>query len=190
MAKEELKVISLKNQRAWESWVSAHLASTGTWLKLAKQSARTKSLTYQEALEVALCFGWIDGQKKSFDEHYWLQKFGPRGSRSIWSKINRSKAERLIREGRMEPSGFAAVESAKRSGQWDRAYDSQKTAEPPRDFLKVLNKNGRAKAFFGSLDSQNRYAVLFRIHNAKKAETRAKRIEKFVAMLERHEKLH
>ncbi len=183
--------ILFKNQRAWKAWIAKHYdSSEGVWLRLSKNSAALKSLSYQEALEIALCFGWIDGQKRAYDEESWLQRFIPRGSRSIWSKINRSKAEKLIREGRMQQPGLAAIERAKQNGQWERAYDSQRTAAPAKDFEEILSRRPKAKAFFESLDSHNRYAVLFRIQNAKKLETRKRRIEKFVGMLERHEKLH
>ena len=186
----ELPIRKFVNQNAWESWLSAHHSSIGLWLKFAKKSAIAKSLTYQDALEVALCYGWIDSQKRSFDDQHFLQRFGPRGARSIWSRINRSKAEQLIRAGRMKAAGQAAVDRAKQNGQWDKAYDSQKTVVPPNDFMEALRSKPVAKNFFDSLDSQNRYAILFRIHTATKAETRAIRIEKFVDMLERHEKLH
>ena len=183
--------IIFKNQRAWETWIAKHYdSSEGVWLRLAKSSAALKSLSYQESLETALCYGWIDGQKRAYDEESWLQRFIPRGSRSIWSKINRSKAERLVREGRMQKPGLAAIDRAKQNGQWERAYDPQRTATPARDFEKILNGSPRAKVFFESLDSHNRYAVLFRIQSAKKPETRQRRIEKLVGMLERHEKLH
>ncbi len=186
----ELPIRKFATQNAWESWLSAYHSSIGLWLKFAKKGAIAKSLTYQEALEVALCYGWIDSQKRSFDDQHFLQKFGPRGTRSIWSRINRSKAERLIRDGRMKAVGMAAVDRAKQNGQWDKAYDSQKTVLPPTDFMRALKAKPAAKAFFDSLDSQNRYAVLFRIHTAKRTETRANRIQNFVDMLERHEKLH
>jgi uncharacterized protein YdeI (YjbR/CyaY-like superfamily) len=186
-----LPVAHFKNQKAWKAWISKHYSvSDGVWLRLSKKSATLKSLSYQEALEVALCYGWIDGQKKTYDEQSWLQRFSPRGRRSIWSKINRSKAERLVQEGRMHQAGLAAIEKAKQNGQWEKAYDSQKTATPAKDFEEVLHDRPKAKAFFESLNSQNRYAILFRIHNAKKAETRKKRIEKFILMLEKHEKLY
>ncbi len=186
-----LPIVFFKNQRAWEVWLSKNNnLSKGIWLRLSKKISKLESLSYQEALETALCYGWIDGQKKTYDKESWLQRFGPRGPRSLWSKINRTKAERLIQQGRMHPEGLAAVEKARRSGQWERAYDSQKTAKPERDFEKALTRRPKAKAFFEELDSQNRYAILYRIHNAKKAETRQKRIERYIEMLERHEKLH
>ncbi|HET9223725.1 MAG TPA: YdeI/OmpD-associated family protein, partial [Roseiflexaceae bacterium] len=138
----------------------------------------------------ALCYGWIDGQKKSHDEASWLQKFTPRGAKSIWSKVNREKALSLIESGQMQPAGLAAVESAKQDGRWEAAYDSQSAAGVPDDLQAELDRNPTAKAFFSTLNSRNRYAILFRIQTAKKAETRAKRIQEFVGMLERHEKLY
>ena len=148
------------------------------------------SITYAEAVDVALAWGWIDGQKGKFDEAWWLQKFTPRGSRSMWSKINREKAIALIAAGKMMPSGLAEVERAKKDGRWDRAYESQSRASLPEDLEKALAKNPRAKKFFATLDSRNRYAVLFRVQHAKKAETRARRIAQFVEMLAKGEKLH
>ena len=147
-------------------------------------------MSYAEALEVALCYGWIDGQKKSYDEATWLQKFTPRGHRSIWSKINREKAEELIRNGQMKPAGLQAIKRAKQNGRWEAAYDSPSQASVPDDFQAALDKNSTAKAFFAALNRQNRYAILFRLQTAKKAETRTKRIEQFIRMLAKHEKLY
>jgi uncharacterized protein YdeI (YjbR/CyaY-like superfamily) len=191
MSRSELPTALFKSQDDWESWLIRNSnLSTGIWLRIAKKSSGLESVSYPEALEVALCYGWIDGQKKSLDEASWLQRFGPRGPGSIWSKINRSKAEELIRQGRMQALGLAAIEKAKERGQWGKAYDSQKTAVPDKDFEKALKGSPKAKAFYETLNSQNRYAILFRIHNVKKQETREKRIEKFIQMLERREKLH
>jgi uncharacterized protein YdeI (YjbR/CyaY-like superfamily) len=142
-------------------------------------------VTYEEALDVALCYGWIDGQKGSFDDKYWLQKFTPRRAKSIWSRINTEKAGRLIASGEMKPSGLKAIEAAKQDGRWDAAYSSQKNISVPADFQLALGKNGKAKAFFDSLTSAKRYSFLFRIVTAKKAETREKRIRQFVEMLEK-----
>lgn len=167
-----------------------HNTSVGVWLKLAKKDADAQSVSYDEAVETALCFGWIDGQKQAHDEQFWLQKFTRRSDKSIWSKINKEKALALIKAGRMQPSGLKEVERAKADGRWDAAYDSASTATVPADFQSALDGNARAKDFFGSLDGRNRYAILFRIQTAKKAETRAKRIAQFVQMLERHEKIH
>lgn len=184
-------VMLFKRQRAWETWLANHHdSSPGLWLRLAKKSAGLQSVTYQEALAVALCFGWIDGQRKSYDDSSWLQKFTPRRARSIWSKINRAKAQKLIEEGRMQAPGLAAIESAKENGCWEAAYDSFKSSVPPPDLQAALDKRPKARAFFATLNSQNRYAILFRIQTARKTETRRKRIEQFIRMLERHEKLY
>lgn len=175
----------------WERWLrSHHESSPGVWLMIAKKGSALASVSYAEALEAALCHGWIDGQKQAHDSEAWLQKFTPRGPRSIWSKINREKAEQLIASGRMTPAGLKATENAKRNGQWENAYQSPKGSTIPEDFLVALAKSGKAKNFFETLNSANRYAILFRIQTAKKAETRARRIEQFIAMLERHEKIH
>jgi uncharacterized protein YdeI (YjbR/CyaY-like superfamily) len=148
------------------------------------------SINYSEALDVALCYGWIDGQKKSYDETSWLQKFTPRGAKSMWSKINREKAQALIDSGQMKPAGLQAIEAAQKDGRWEAAYDSQSNATVPEDFQAALDANPEAKRFFSTLNSVNRYALLFRIHQAKKAETRSKRIHDFIAMLERNEKIY
>ena len=187
----ELPVRLFEDAAAWEAWLAKqHARSTGLWLRIAKVASNVKTVSYAEALEVALCYGWIDGQKRAFDEATWHQKFTPRGKRSIWSKINREKAERLIAGGRMQSAGLEAVERAKASGQWDSAYDSHRTAGVPDDLQRALDANPGAKAFFATLNSANRYAILFRIQTAKRAETRAKKIEQFVGMLERHEVIH
>jgi uncharacterized protein YdeI (YjbR/CyaY-like superfamily) len=191
MSQSALPTVGFKNQGAWQSWLVKNCKiSTGIWVRIAKKSSGLESVSYPEALEVALCFGWIDGQKKPLDESSWLQRFGPRGPRSIWSKINRSKAEELIRQGRMQETGLLAIENAKENGKWENAYESQKTAIPAKDFERALKGNLKAKAFYETLNRQNKYAILFRLHNVKKQETREKRIEKFIEMLERHEKLY
>ena len=180
-----------RTRAAWEDWLTKHGASApGLWLKLGKGVSLKETVSYQEALDAALCHGWIDGQKKSLDDRYWLQKFTPRGPRSIWSRPNRERAEKLIEAGRMLPAGLAAIERSRKSGMWDAAYDSQRTARPPGDLLAELKKSPAAEAFFASLDSHNRYAILFRIQTAKLPSTRKSRIEKFVRMLENGEKLH
>ena len=159
-------------------------------MKLAKRDSGIASVTYEEALDVALCYGWIDGQKKGFDEIYWLQKFTPRGPKSIWSKINTEKVERLIKSGEMQPAGLKAIEAAQKDGRWDAAYASQKNISIPEDFQAALEKNKKAKDFFATLKSSERYSFLFRIQTAKKAETRTKRIQQFIEMLEKNEKFH
>jgi uncharacterized protein YdeI (YjbR/CyaY-like superfamily) len=187
----ELPILPFEGQKDWTAWLDKnHATSSGVWLKLAKKSSDIKSVTYDEALEVALCYGWIDGQKKSHDVTSWLQKFTPRGPRSIWSKINTEKALRLIESGRMKPAGLRSVESAKQDGRWEAAYAAQSKAVVPDDLQAELDQNSTAKAFFATLDSRNRYAILHRIHTAKKAETRAKRIEKFIQMLANEEKIY
>jgi uncharacterized protein YdeI (YjbR/CyaY-like superfamily) len=159
-------------------------------MKIAKPSAGVASVGYAEALEIALLFGWIDGQKQKLDADFWLQKFTPRGAKSRWSERNRASATRLMREGRMRPAGLAAVESAKRDGRWDRAYASQARATVPADLQRALDAKPEALAFFRTLDSANRYAILYRVQDAKKPETRAKRIADFVGMLARGETIH
>ena len=159
-------------------------------MQLAKKDADALSVSYDEAIEVALCFGWIDGQERAYSDEFWLQKFTRRSDKSIWSKINRDKALDLIKASKMKPAGLKEIERAKLDGRWDAAYDSSSKATVPGDFQSALDGNARAKAFFETLDSRNRYAILFRLQTAKKAETRAKRISQFVLMLERHEKLH
>ena len=187
----ELPILPFANKKKWADWLTKqHDKSAGVWLKLAKKDSGIPSVTYDEALEVALCYGWIDGQKKGFDDQYWLQKFTPRGPKSIWSKINTVKAEKLIASGEVKPAGLKAIELAKQDGRWEAAYDSQKTMSVPDDFQAALEKNKKAKAFFATLNSVNRYAILFRIQTAKKAETRARRIQQSVEMLERNEKLY
>ena len=165
----ELTIVPFESKKKWADWLAKeHQKSAGVWLKLAKKDSGISSITYEEALDVALCYGWIDGQKKGFDDHYWLQKFTPRGRKSIWSKINTEKAERLIASGEMKPAGLKAIEAAKQDGRWEAAYASQKNIAVPEDFQAALNENKEAKAFFGTLNSVNRYAILFRIHQAKK----------------------
>jgi uncharacterized protein YdeI (YjbR/CyaY-like superfamily) len=187
----ELPILPFANKKKWSDWLAKqHDKSSGVWLKLAKKDTGIPTVTYEEALDVALCYGWIDGQKKGFDNQYWLQKFTPRGAKSIWSKINTEKAQKLIASGEMKPAGLKAIEAAKQDGRWEKAYEGQKTITVPEDFQAALDKNKRAKAFFGTLNSVNRYAVLFRIHNAKKPETRTKRIQQFVEMLEKGDKLY
>jgi len=187
----ELPIVSFANARAWSKWLATnHASSRGVWLKIAKKGATSASITYVEAVEVALAWGWIDGQKGKLDEAWWIQRFTRRGPKSIWSKVNREKAVALIETGNMKPPGLAEVERAKRDGRWEAAYESQSRATVPPDLAKALAANPRAARFFETLESHNRYAVLFRIHTAKKAETRAMRIEKFVAMLAKHEKVH
>jgi uncharacterized protein YdeI (YjbR/CyaY-like superfamily) len=190
-AVSETPVLSFATQQAWRSWLeSNHAGSNGVFLQIAKKGSPTTSVTSPEALEVALCYGWIDGQAKSVDAVCYLQKYTPRRPRSIWSRINRDKALRLIDGGLMRPAGLAAIEQAKLDGRWDAAYAGSRSIEVPEDLQAALERNPNAAAFFKTLNSQNRYAILFRLHTAKKAETRAKRLEQFVGMLARQETLY
>lgn len=183
--------LTMKAQADWEAWLEQHGAkSSGVWLRLAKRGAEHPTVSYAEALESALCFGWIDGQKRAEDDHYWLQRFTPRTSKSIWSKINRAKAEVLVASGRIRAAGLQEIERAKKDGRWDAAYSSASTATIPHDLQEALDANRKAKEFFATLDSQNRYSVLFRIQAAKRRETRARKIAQFVEMLGKGEKIY
>ncbi len=187
----EIPVLDFPSPKAWEQWLRANNGSSaGIWMRIGKGENNHLSVKYQDALDTALCYGWIDGQKKKYDETAWLQKFTPRQPRSIWSKRNRERAELLIREGRMRKPGLAAIETAKRNGRWTSAYESQTNAPVPIELRKALDRNPRARKFFESLDSANRYSIIFRLQTAKKEETRRKRLERFVEMLERGEPLH
>ena len=180
-----------KSKKDWAVWLEKnHGKSSGLWLRVAKKDSGVRSVSYKEALDVALCYGWIDGQKKPENEKTWLQRFLQRSSKSIWSKINREKALGLIASGDMKAAGLEAIENAKKNGRWEAAYDSPSGAAVPKDFQDALDGNARARAFFESLDRANRYAVLWRIQTVKKAETRARKIRDFVEMLERGEKIH
>ena len=186
-----LQILAFATADDWEHWIGAQRPdSPGLWLKLAKKGCDTPSIDYAAAVESALCFGWIDGQKRPYDESYWLQRFTPRKTRSKWSRINRDKATALIESGRMQPAGLREVELAKADGRWDAAYESQSSSTVPDDLQAALAADPRAAEFFATLDKANRYAVLYRVHEAKRADTRAKRIEKFVAMLHAHETIH
>jgi uncharacterized protein YdeI (YjbR/CyaY-like superfamily) len=187
----ELPILHFEQPSHWAAWLDEnHVSSPGAWLQIAKKGADAPSVAYDDAIAIAHCFGWIDGQKKAHSDQFWLQKFTRRSDKSVWSKINRDKALALIEAGKMKPAGLQEVERAKLDGRWDAAYDSSSKATVPGDFQSALDGNAQAKAFFETLDRRNRYAVLFRIQTAKKAETRAKRISQFVQMLERHEKVH
>jgi uncharacterized protein YdeI (YjbR/CyaY-like superfamily) len=189
--KQGLPIRSFASQRKWEEWLDEHHGtSKGLWLKIAKKDSGIDTVNYAEALDIALCYGWIDGQKGAFDDEFWLQKFTPRGPRSKWSRINRDKALALIQEKRMRPAGLAAIEKAQQDGRWDHAYDSPSQVSVPEDLQRELDRNPEAASFFETLNRVNKYAVLYRIHDAKKPETRARRIEKFIEMLNRGEKIH
>src|ERR1700736_1536465 len=180
-----------KSKQDWAAWLEKnHRKSTGLWLRLAKKNSRIRSVSYKEALEGALCYGWIDRQKRPESDQAWLQRFLPRSGKSLWSKINREKALALIASGEMKEAGQAAIENAKQNGRWEAAYDSPRSATVPGDFQAALDANPRATAFFETLDRANRYAVLWRIQTVKKAETRARKIEQFIDMLAKKEKLH
>ena len=188
---DSLPIMSFETQQDWERWLTEyHTKTVGIWLKIAKKETGIPSVSYAEALDSAICYGWIDGQKASFDGTYWLQKFTPRRPKSIWSKVNCDKATALIAEGRMQPAGLQQVELAKADGRWDVAYESQSKITIPADFQHELDKNQKAMDFFSTLDSTNRYAILFRIQTAKKPETRSARIHKFIEMLAKNEKIH
>jgi uncharacterized protein YdeI (YjbR/CyaY-like superfamily) len=190
-AKAEPETRSFATPAELDAWLARHHAtSPGIWLQLAKKAPGVPSISYAEAVEAALVWGWIDGQKRSLDAHAWLQKLTPRGKRSIWSKINRDKALALIASGRMQPAGRAEVERAQADGRWADAYDSPRTSSVPEDLAKALAKNAKARAAFATLNAANRYAILWRVQTAKKPETRARRIADLVAMLARGEKLH
>ncbi len=180
-----------KNAKAFEAWLNKHHArSDGLWLQLAKRGAAEPGLTYTDAVAVALCWGWIDGQKKSLDDAHFLQRFTPRRARSVWSKINVDKAAALIAAGRMQAPGHAQIDAAKADGRWAQAYDGARTATVPADLMAALEAEPKAKAFFAAIDAANRYAVLWRVQTAAKPETRARRIAQLVAMLARGETIH
>ena len=187
----EQPIIAFVTAAEFRQWLARHHADhPGIWLKIAKKASGLASVTYAEALDEALCFGWIDGQRKSFDETAFLQKFTRRGRRSVWSKINAGHVARLDKEGRMRPAGRAAVTAAQADGRWDAAYHGSRTAAMPEDFLTALEREPAAKEFFLTLNKTQRYGFFFRITTAKKPETRRQRIADLVARLKRGEKLH
>ena len=191
MPSDPLPVMTFDSTDAWDAWLAAHQAdSPGLWLKIAKKGAAGRTISYSEALDVALCHGWIDGQKGRYDDEYWLQRFTPRKPASKWSKINTERVAALTASGRMRPAGLREVERARADGRWEQAYESQSRVTVPEDLARALAANERARAFFATLDSANRYAILYRIGTAKKPETRAKRIDTFVTMLSEHKKIH
>lgn len=176
---------------AFEAWLEAeHATSAGVWLRIAKKGSGVVTVTYREALDAALCHGWIDGQKRALDDRYWLQRFTPRASRSRWSKVNCARATELVAAGRMRPAGLAEMERARADGRWDAAYDSPRTATVPDDLRRALDADPEAGAFFATLDSRNRYAILHRIEAARRPETRARRISDFVDMLREHRTIY
>jgi uncharacterized protein YdeI (YjbR/CyaY-like superfamily) len=184
-------IISFRSPAELRKWLAAnHDTSDGIWLRIFKKNSETLSITYAEALDEALCFGWIDGQKKPNDEFSWLQKFTRRRAKSGWSKINTGHAERLMRAGKMRAAGRAEIEAAKKDGRWNAAYDSPRNATFPEEFLKALRRDPKAQAFFESLNKANRYAICYRLQTAKKAETRQRRMEMILGMLARGEAFH
>jgi len=188
---DDLPIIPFSSAGEMEEWLEGnHAGSEGIWLKIAKKGSGIASVNYAQALELALCFGWIDSQKRGFDERYFLQRFTPRRPGGKWSQINREKAEALIAAGTMRPAGLAEVEAAKADGRWEAAYAGQRTAKVPDDLRRELERSKAAADFFAELDSANRYAILYRLDDAKKPETRKRRLRRFVAMLERGEKIH
>ena len=187
----DLPTLTFASQADWETWLDAQPADAlGVWIKIAKKATGIPSVTHAEALESALCNGWIDGQRASFDDIYFLQKFTPRRPRSGWSRVNREKSLELIAAGRMRPAGLREVERARADGRWDAAYEPQSAITVPDDLQRELDANPGARAFFNTLDSRNRYAILYRLQTAKKAETRAARLQKFVAMLAEGQKIY
>jgi uncharacterized protein YdeI (YjbR/CyaY-like superfamily) len=190
-AEHGLRAIAFSSPEAWERWLDEnHHASDGVWIKMGKKQAGVESVRYPEVLECALCFGWIDGRREALDERHFLQRFTPRRSRSRWSRINRDTAERLITEGRMRAAGLAEVQRARADGRWDAAYESQRTIAVPEDLQRELDARPSARAFFDELSSQNRYAILYRLQDARRPQTRARRLKQFVAMLEAGETIH
>jgi uncharacterized protein YdeI (YjbR/CyaY-like superfamily) len=186
-----LPMMAFPTAAAWHEWLTEHGGtSAGVWLKTAKKGAPEPTVTYSEALDVALCFGWIDGQKGPLDDQYWLQRFCPRKPGSNWSRINTQKAAALIEAGRMQAPGLREIELAKADGRWDRAYSSQGSAVVPDDLRQALDANQAASAFFDSISSVNRYAILYRIQVVKRPETRVRKIAQYVQMLAEHKTLH
>lgn len=191
MPRDQLPVLGFASMAAWDAWLAGHADdSPGLWLKIPKKDSGATGIGYSDALDVALCHGWIDGQKASHSGGYWLQRFTPRKPGSRWSRINTERAEALTAAGRMRPRGQREVELARADGRWEQAYESQSRVGVPEDLARALAADERARAFFATLDSANRYAILYRIGAAKRPETRARRVATFVAMLSEHKKIH
>ncbi len=190
-SKDELPILQFDSQADWAAWLERHHETgQGAWLKFAKKSSGITTVTHPQALEEALCYGWIDGQAARFDESFHLIRFTPRRPRSKWSQLNRDKVERLMKEGKMKAAGVAQVEAAKRDGRWEAAYPPASAATIPEDLQRALDENPEAKAFFETLKGQNRYAIIYRVHDAKRPETRARRIAEYVTMLAEHRTLY
>jgi uncharacterized protein YdeI (YjbR/CyaY-like superfamily) len=191
MARDELPVLAFASAGAWEKWLAGqHDTAAGVWLKIAKQGAVETTVTYREALEVAICFGWIDGQKGRLNDEFYVQRFTPRRPSGRWSKINADQARRLIECGRMRPAGLREVDQAKADGRWDTAYAGQATMEVPDDLRAALSADPAAAEFFETISRVNRYAILYRIGSVKRPETRARKIAQYVAMLAEHRTIH
>ncbi len=191
MARDDLPVLEFGDQAGWEAWLEVHhTRSPGAWVKIAKGGSGARTVSYPQALEAAICFGWIDGQKGRLDEEYWLQRFTPRKPGSRWSKINTEKADQLITAGRMRPAGQRQVELARADGRWEAAYQGQQAAAVPEDLERALAANDAAREFFATLSGVNRYAILYRIGSVKRPETRARKIAQYVGMLAEHQTIH
>ena len=187
----EIPIFFFPSAKRWEEWLSKnHGRPQGVWLRFFKKSSGIATMTYDQALEAALCYGWIDGQAKRYDDDSYLQRFTPRQQHSGWSKRNTAIAERLIKERRMRPPGQRAIEAAKADGRWERAYDSPANARPPSDFLKALGRHPKAKAFFARLEKRNSYAIIYRLQTARTEDVRKKRMKEIIAMLEKGKKFH
>lgn len=190
-ATPDLPIQAFAAPKAFTSWLAKHhKSSSGIWVRLFKIKSGVPSITYAEALDVALCYGWIDGLKKTYDTDSWIQKFTPRRPKSIWSKKNREHVERLVKSGMMRAAGIKEVEAAKADGRWEQAYDSPSNMVVPADFLKELARNKKAEAFFKTLNKTNTYAIAWRLQTAKKPETRDKRMKAILEMLKKGEKIH
>ncbi|BDU17132.1 YdeI/OmpD-associated family protein [Lysobacter auxotrophicus] len=186
----DLPIKLFKTEAAWETWLAAHGDQAGVWLKIAKKDTGARSVSYSQALDVALCHGWIDGLKRSCDARYFLQRFTPRKAKSLWSKLNVARVEKLVAAGRMQAAGLREVDAAKADGRWDAAYQAASVMEVPPELAAALAKNAKARKAFDALDRTNRYAFCWRVHTSKKPETKAARVEKFIGMLERGERIH
>ncbi len=187
----ELPILEFHDRAAWDEWLATnHDTAGGVWLKFAKKAAPRSTVAHAEALEEAIRYGWIDGQGRRFDEHFWLVRFTPRRTGSKWSQVNRQKATQLIEEGRMHPSGLAQVQAAREDGRWDAAYPAQSRATVPPDLQEALDHNAKAKAFFETLTGVRRYAFLYRLHHVTRPEARAKRIASYIALLSEGKTLH
>jgi uncharacterized protein YdeI (YjbR/CyaY-like superfamily) len=190
-SKLDLPIISFQSARDWEKWLAKnHARVSGVWIRIFKKASGEATVTYAEALDEALCFGWIDSQGRAYDKSSYLQKFSPRKAKSGWSKINTGHAKRLSKAGRMRPAGLAAIQTAKRDGRWKRAYDSPANAKAPADFLRALESNKKAKAFFATLEKRNSYAIIYRLQTAKRPETCEARKRAIIEMLAKGKKFH